>query len=75
VTKSKPDPEVFLKGAEGLGFTPAECIVFEDAQAGVEAAKKGGMKAIGIGEADVLSEADKVIPTFIGAKASELFKF
>jgi beta-phosphoglucomutase len=75
VTKSKPDPEVFLKGAEGLGFKPEECIVFEDAQAGVEAAKKGGMKAIGIGDADVLSEADKVIPTFIGIKATELLKF
>jgi beta-phosphoglucomutase len=75
VTKSKPDPEVFLKGAEGLGFKPEECIVFEDAQAGVEAAKKGGMKAIGIGEASVLNEADKVIPTFIGVKATELLKF
>ncbi|MFM1933600.1 MAG: Beta-phosphoglucomutase [Bacteroidota bacterium] len=75
VTKSKPDPEVFLKGAEGLGFQPEECIVFEDAQAGVEAAKKGGMIAIGIGDADVLSEADKVIPTFIGIKATELLKF
>jgi len=75
VTKSKPDPEVFLKGAEGLGFKPEECIVFEDAQAGVEAAKKGGMKAIGIGEASVLKEADKVIPSFIGVKATELLKF
>ena len=75
VTKSKPDPEVFLKGAEGLGFQPEECIVFEDAQAGVEAAKRGGMKAIGIGEADVLSEADKVIPTFIGVKATDLLLF
>ena len=75
VTKSKPDPEVFLKGAEGLGFKPEECIVFEDAKAGVEAAKKGGMKAIGIGEASVLNEADKVIPTFIGVKATELLKF
>ena len=75
VTKSKPDPEVFLKGAEGLGFKPEECIVFEDAQAGVEAAKKGGMKAIGIGEASVLNEADKVIPSFIGVKATELLKF
>ncbi len=75
VTKSKPDPEVFLKGAEGLGCKPEECIVFEDAQAGVEAAKKGGMKAIGLGEASVLNEADKVIPSFIGVKANELLKF
>ena len=75
VTKSKPDPEVFLKGAAGLGFQPKECIVFEDAQAGVEAAKKGGMKAIGIGEASVLIEADKVIPNFIGINSADLLLF
>ncbi|QIL40044.1 beta-phosphoglucomutase [Pedobacter sp. HDW13] len=61
VTKSKPDPEVFLKGAELLGFKPEECVVFEDAVAGVEAAKRGGMKAIGIGEKSVLTKADKVV--------------
>jgi beta-phosphoglucomutase len=75
VSKSKPDPEVFLKGAEGLGFSPAECIVFEDAQAGVEAAINGGMKVIGIGEASVLSDADKVIPNFVGIKSAELLLF
>ena len=42
-----------------------ECIVFEDAQAGVEAAKAGNMRAIGIGDADMLSQADKVIPSFV----------
>ncbi|WP_343524658.1 beta-phosphoglucomutase [Pedobacter sp.] len=61
VTKSKPDPEVFLKGAELLGFKPDECVVFEDAVAGVEAAKRGGMKAIGIGEKSVLGQADLVV--------------
>jgi len=61
VTKSKPDPEVFLKGAELLGFKPDECVVFEDAVAGVEAAKRGGMKAIGIGEKSLLTEADVVV--------------
>ena len=75
VHKSKPDPEVFLKGAEGLGFSPAECIVFEDAQAGVEAAINGGMKVIGIGEASVLSDANKVIPNFIGIKSADLLLF
>ena len=75
VSKSKPDPEVFLKGAEGLGFTPTECIVFEDAQAGVEAAINGGMKVIGIGEASVLSDANKVIPNFIGIKSADLLLF
>lgn len=61
VAKSKPDPEVFLKGAELLGFAPDECVVFEDAVAGVEAAKRGGMKAIGIGKKNVLSQADVVV--------------
>jgi beta-phosphoglucomutase len=75
VSKSKPDPEVFLKGAEGLGMKPSECIVFEDAQAGVEAAKAGLMKAIGIGDRETLYLADKVIPNFIGINASELLHF
>jgi len=54
VSKAKPDPEVFLKGAEALELSPEECIVFEDAKAGVEAANAGGMTAIAIGkEADL----------------------
>jgi len=61
VTKAKPDPEVFLKGAEALGIEPQYCVVFEDAIAGVEAAKAGGMKAIGIGDPKVLYEADLVV--------------
>lgn len=52
ITKSKPDPEVFLKAAEYLGLPPKACMVVEDAEAGIEAAKKGGMYAAGIGEAD-----------------------
>ena len=75
VSKSKPNPEVFLKGAEGLRIAPEACIVFEDAQAGVEAAKAGNMKAIGIGEAETLFLADKIIPNFIGVKAAELLQF
>lgn len=61
VTTPKPDPEVFLKGAEALGVAPAECVVFEDAIAGVQAAKNGGMKAVGIGSPDVLTQADLVV--------------
>ncbi|MFM1835425.1 MAG: hypothetical protein RJA04_112, partial [Bacteroidota bacterium] len=51
------------------------CIVFEDAQAGVEAAKAGNMKAIGIGDAETLNQADKIIPNFIGVNAVELLQF
>lgn len=61
VTASKPDPEVFLKGAAGLHADPAYCVVFEDAVAGVQAAKAGGMKAVGIGSADVLQDADMIV--------------
>jgi len=62
VTASKPDPEVFLKGAEALGVAPAACVVFEDAIAGVEAGKAGGMKVVGIGSPDILTNADLVVP-------------
>jgi len=61
VSKAKPDPEVFLKGAEALGVSPAECVVFEDAIAGVEAAINGGMKVVGIGEPEVLNKANIVV--------------
>jgi len=61
VSKPKPDPEVFLKGAEELNTPPENCVVFEDAIAGVEAAIAGGMKVVGIGSADVLGEANLVV--------------
>ena len=61
VSKAKPDPEVFLKGAEALELAPEDCVVFEDAEAGVEAAINAHMKCIGIGSQDVLGAADKVV--------------
>jgi len=51
ITHSKPDPEVFLKAAQMLGLPPAECLVVEDAHAGVEAAVTGGFECAAIGEA------------------------
>jgi len=61
VSKAKPDPEVFLKGAEAVGVPPANCVVFEDAIAGIEAAIAGGMKAVGIGSPQVLVGANLVV--------------
>jgi beta-phosphoglucomutase len=58
VSKAKPDPEVFLIGAQKLGIVPEKCIVFEDAIAGVEAANTANMTSIGIGNTETLSEAD-----------------
>ena len=57
VTKAKPDPEVFLLAAEQLGVKPQDCIVFEDAVAGIEAANRANMISIGIGDSEILSEA------------------
>lgn len=61
VTHSKPDPEVFLKGAIKLGLSPEDCVVIEDAISGVEAAINAKMKCIGIGEQEVLGKANVVI--------------
>ena len=61
VSKAKPDPEVFLKGAAALGLAPEYCVVFEDALAGIEAAKAGGMFAIAVGKPELLPGADRYI--------------
>lgn len=60
ITYGKPNPEVFTKGAAALEVSPAECVVFEDAVAGVEAGKRGGMFVVGIGSPEVLTQADLV---------------
>lgn len=62
VSKAKPDPEVFLRAAEELDILPEECVVFEDAEAGIEAALLAGMGAVGIGKANVLKDAEIIIP-------------
>ena len=64
VTKAKPDPEVFLLAAKHLGVNADDCIVFEDAVAGVEAANAAKMISIGIGEKNILKEADYIFNDF-----------
>ncbi|MGV8945560.1 MAG: beta-phosphoglucomutase [Lutibacter sp.] len=60
VSKAKPDPEVFLMGAKKLNMKPENCVVVEDAIAGIQAANAAKMISIGIGDAKVLNEADYV---------------
>lgn len=74
VSSAKPNPEVFIKGAEKLGLEPKECIVFEDAAAGIEAAHRGGMKAVGIGDIQNLPKADIIIPGFTDITIEEIEK-
>jgi HAD superfamily hydrolase (TIGR01509 family) len=60
VSRGKPDPEVFLKAAQTLGVRPDWSVVVEDAEAGIEAAKRGGMPSVGVGVGDV-GAADVVV--------------
>jgi sugar-phosphatase len=64
VERGKPHPEPYLKGAELLGVNPAECVVIEDAPAGIQSAHAAGMKVIGLTStypASALGEADAVV--------------
>jgi len=74
ISKAKPDPEVFLAGAKELNISTENCVVFEDAEAGIKAAKNGGMKAIAVGTSDTLKNADKIISTFSGINL-DILKF
>jgi len=74
ITEAKPNPEVFLKGAESLGVEPEDCVVFEDAIAGIEAALNAKMHCIGIGQPETLSLANLVIPGFQDFTVADLEK-
>ncbi|MBS3992418.1 MAG: beta-phosphoglucomutase [Bacteroidetes bacterium] len=67
VSKAKPDPEVFILAAHRLNKKPEECIVVEDAAAGIDAANAANMLCIGIGEKEILKEA-----TYVFKSTSEL---
>ncbi|MBW9171418.1 beta-phosphoglucomutase [Clostridium estertheticum] len=64
VSSTKPNPEVFLKGALALNTPPCQCIVFEDAQSGIDAAINAGMYCIGIGSKNILKKANLVLSGF-----------
>ncbi|MFQ7237226.1 MAG: beta-phosphoglucomutase [Enterococcus hulanensis] len=72
VSKAKPDPEVFLLGAKKIGIPANQCTVFEDAKAGIEAAKQAGMLAIGVGTQENLPNADILVKNLEEIELSEL---
>lgn len=61
VKNVKPDPEVFLLGADRVGIACKDCVVFEDSVAGIEAARQAGMHTVGIGKRDILNKAEIVV--------------
>jgi beta-phosphoglucomutase len=72
VQKAKPDPEIFVRAAEELGIDKRYCVVFEDAEAGIEAARRAGMATVGVGKPEILKHADMVIPGFVPLLAVSL---
>ena len=72
VVHSKPDPEIFLLAASKLGVDSKDCVVFEDAEAGVEAALAAGMKCVGVGSPVQLGKAQRVIEKTGQFKPAEL---
>jgi HAD superfamily hydrolase (TIGR01509 family) len=74
ISKGKPDPEIYIKTAELLKVSPAECLVFEDAVVGINSAKAAGMKVVGVlttHKAEELSGADILIKDFSELVAEE----
>ncbi|MCD7843599.1 MAG: beta-phosphoglucomutase [Clostridiales bacterium] len=71
ITHSKPDPEVFLKAAEFLGLPPQDCLVVEDALAGIDAAVAGGFDGAGLGEAATHPQVTWPLNTFSDLVAIE----
>lgn len=75
VTRAKPDPEVFLIAAKELEVNPENCLVFEDAVAGIQAANNANMTSIGIGNKKVLHEAKHVFNDFTKIENEFLMEF
>lgn len=71
--QAKPDPQVFVMGAKALGRKPSCCVVFEDAVAGIKAAKAAGMFAVGVGKPEILLQADCVVQNLDSDEVYRLF--
>lgn len=78
VIMGKPDPECYLLGSKLVGIHPEECLVFEDSFAGIEAAGRAGMKAIGLSTTNtkesLQGKTDKIIPDFLNFKPEDFKK-
>ena len=72
VERQKPAPDLFLHAARKLDLSPIECVVVEDAAAGIEAARAGGFRSVGLGPRERVGRADVVFPSLAGVRLSDL---
>ena len=74
VERQKPAPDLFLHAAAQLALHPAECAVVEDAAAGIEAAKAGGFRTVGLGPRERVGLADVIFPSLAGVRLADLLR-
>lgn len=74
VVRQKPEPDLFLYAANELKLQPDECIVVEDAAAGIEAALRGGFHTMGVGPRERVGEAEKVFPSLEGVNLAMIME-
>ena len=72
VERQKPAPDLFLHAAKQLDLPPSECVVVEDAAAGIEAANAGGFHSVGLGPRERVGEADAMFPSLAGVRLNDL---
>ncbi|MGQ0600531.1 MAG: beta-phosphoglucomutase [Anaerolineales bacterium] len=72
VERQKPAPDLFLHAAQQLGLPPSECVVVEDAAAGIEAARAGGFRSVGLGPRERVGAAEAIFPNLAGVHWRDL---
>ncbi len=74
VKRQKPAPDLFLHAAQQLGLLPGECVVVEDAAAGIEAARAGGFRSIGLGPRERVGGANAIFPSLAGLGLRDVWR-
>jgi HAD superfamily hydrolase (TIGR01509 family) len=73
VERQKPAPDLFLHAARQLGFSALDCVVVEDAAAGIEAARAGGFRSVGLGPQERVGKADAIFPSLSGVHLNDIW--
>lgn len=74
VERQKPAPDLFLHAADQLNLQPDECVVVEDASAGIDAGRAAGMLTVGLGPSERVGQADMILPNLSGVKLSDILE-